>query len=80
MELEAMLRNRLSKRTRHIEVHHLWLQQRVDRGEVTVEKVAGDKNPADLFTKYLAVDKIANCSKKLGSHKKDGRHALAPKE
>ena len=44
----------LSKRTRHIAVHHLWIQERVESGDVVVKKVAGEKNPADVATKYLA--------------------------
>ena len=43
----------LSKRTRHIAVHHLWIQERVESGDIQVKKVAGEKNPADIATKYL---------------------------
>ena len=43
----------LSKRTRHIAVHYLWIQERVESGDLRVEKVAGEKNPADIATKYL---------------------------
>ena len=44
----------LSKRSRHIAVHHLWIQERVESGDIRVEKVAGEKSPADIATKYLA--------------------------
>ena len=44
----------LSKRTRHIAVHHLWIQERVESGDVVIRKVAGEKNPADVATTYLA--------------------------
>ena len=40
-------------RTRHIEVHYLWVQEKVRNGEVILHKVKGTVNPADLFTKYL---------------------------
>ena len=43
----------LSKRTRHIAVHYLWLQERVEAGEVAVNKIAGEKNPADIGTKHV---------------------------
>ena len=43
----------LSKRTRHVAVHYLWVQERVERGDVVVRKVAGERNPADCGTKYL---------------------------
>ena len=44
----------LSKRTRHIAVHYLWLQERVEAGDLEVEKVAGEKKPADIGTKFLS--------------------------
>ena len=44
----------LSKRTRHIAVHYLWLQERVEAGDLEVKKVAGEKNPADIGTKFLS--------------------------
>ena len=44
----------LSKRTRHIAVHYLWLQERVEAGDLEVKKVAGEKNPADIGTQFLS--------------------------
>ena len=38
---------------RHVECHSLWLQQRLRRKELELRKVAGEENPADLFTKHL---------------------------
>ena len=46
----------LSKRTRHIAVHYLWLQERVEAGELVVNKIAGEKNPADIGTKHVTKD------------------------
>ena len=43
---------------RHIEVSELWLQQAVKRKRVTLKKVPGKDNPADLMTKYLAKHEI----------------------
>ena len=31
----------------HIEVHQLWLQDRVSRGDIRIRKVDGNHNPAD---------------------------------
>ena len=39
---------------RHVDVHLLWLQQKVANGVFTVCKVDGKVNPADLLTKYLS--------------------------
>ena len=38
---------------KHLEIRDLWLQREVGLGKVTVNKVAGTRNPADLMTKFL---------------------------
>ena len=40
-------------RMRHVEVGHLWIQQAVKSGRISVKKVLGTENIADLMTKYL---------------------------
>ena len=37
--------------TRHLSVRHLWVQDKVKRKEITLEKQDGKKNVADLGTK-----------------------------
>ena len=44
---------------RHIEIRDLWLQQEVAQGSVIVEKVPGERDPADLRTKILSIPQIA---------------------
>ena len=44
---------------RHLECTSLWIQQRIRHGELEVRKVAGEENPADLYTKHFeSKDKI----------------------
>ena len=38
---------------RHLECTSLWIQQRIRHGELEVRKIAGEVNPADLYTKHL---------------------------
>ena len=38
---------------RHIEVHQLWLQEKVNNQVIEVMKVKGEENVADALTKYL---------------------------
>ena len=45
---------------RHLEIRDLWLQEEVDKGRLVVDKVRGDKNPADLMTKVLNVDEVVD--------------------
>ena len=40
-------------KTRHIDVHYLWVQERVRSGDLVLQKVKGTENPADLLTKHL---------------------------
>ena len=37
----------------HIEVGELWIQDAVKRGMLTVKKVKGGDNPADILTKHV---------------------------
>ena len=41
-------------RLRHLDAHSLWIQDAVRSGRLTVRKVKGEDNVADLFTKHLA--------------------------
>ena len=43
-------------KTRHIQVHFLWVQEKVRDGDFALLKVRGTSNPADLLTKHLAKD------------------------
>ena len=45
-------------RVRHIEVSELWIQDAVKNKVLTVNKVRGEDNPADILTKYIDQGKI----------------------
>ena len=47
------MRRGLGAKLRHIQVRHLWLQQRVKLGHLKVATVRGIDNPADCLTKAL---------------------------
>ncbi len=40
-------------RVRHVEVRELWVQERVRRGELSINKVRGEDNVADGLTKHV---------------------------
>jgi hypothetical protein len=71
-------RKGLSSRTRHVAVHYLWLQDKTANGEITVSKVWGEQNYADLLTKYLPRDKMAAFCDHIGLTALQGRSPLAP--
>ena len=45
---------------RHLELRHLWLQREANGGQIAVGKVLGTENPADLLTKFLSKQDIAD--------------------
>ena len=63
---------------RHIEVNQLWLQEKVYKGEIIVEKVSTDENLADALTKPLTSDGIIKHVEGLGYEMRQDRHRLAP--
>ena len=67
-----------NKRTRHIAVCMLWLQQKVDEGEVEIQKVPGHRNPADLGTKHLAAADMSRHMETIGLEQVGHRHELMP--
>ena len=52
-------------RMRHIEVRELWLQEEGRKGLVTVAKVSGKENPADLMTKFLGKAEVIDRLKRM---------------
>ncbi len=66
-------------RLRHLDTHSLWIQQAVRCGKITVRKVKGEDNVADLFTKHLASrDRINYLMGLLGCAFVSGRPEAAP--
>ena len=66
-----------SGKIRHIEVHQLWLQEKVARGEMQVEKVLGTKNPADALTKYVTGNQLREHNRRVDLEYLKGRHTEA---
>ena len=64
---------------RHIATHSLWVQQAIRSGRFTLHKVAGEVNPADVFTKHMASrEKLAQLMRLFGCRFPDGRASSAP--
>ena len=64
---------------RHLECTSLWIQQRIRHGELEVRKIAGECNPADLYTKHLeSKAKIEQLVSLFGGEFRGGRAASAP--
>ena len=39
---------------RHVRVGMLWIQERVEEGELGVRKVCGEHNPSDIMTQQVS--------------------------
>ena len=63
---------------RHIGVQYLWLQERVRDGSMSVKKVLGHDNPADLMTKHLAAQDIDRHAESLSLERYLDRASTAP--
>ncbi len=64
---------------RHVRVQYLWVQSKVQSGEMAVGKINGRDNPADLMTKNLAIADVQRHLETLCIEVLDDRAAIAPK-
>ena len=64
-------------RVRHLHTPCLWLQQAVASAQVTLEKVLGTINPADLGTKVLSQEPILRILAQCGFKHLSGTSKLA---
>ena len=60
-------------RTRHIDVGMLWVQQRQRQGDLSVQKINGKLNPADILTKAVPAEIMHKHLKTMGFEARDGR-------
>ena len=65
-------------RVRHVEVHQLWVQEKVSKGEIVIHKVKGEDNIADILTKFVDREKIDKAIKSAGLERRGGRHDIMP--
>ncbi len=55
-----------TKNTKHIEIHHEFMKDRVVTGDLEFEHIPGKSNPADIFTKALHYIKFAQFRSDIG--------------
>ena len=63
---------------RHLDTRELWIQERVARGDIMIEKVRGEDNVADGLTKHVDKQKMDQFMSECGFEKRSGRHELSP--
>ena len=65
-------------KVRHLHTADLWVQERVRNGDVTLLKVLGSDNPADIFTKYVDAATMNKALDFMNVHFMSGRPECAP--
>ena len=65
-------------KVRHIEVNQLWIQDRVNSGEIEVRKVAGASNIADALTKHAEHDMLRKHVEGVRLQVSNSRHDIMP--
>ena len=63
---------------RHLETNQLWIQDRIHKGDIVLEKVPGKENIADSLTKYADGESTAVHREGCKLEYKQERHILAP--
>ena len=63
---------------RHVEVHQLWIQDKVHSKEICFEKVGGGSNLADGLTKIVDGKDLAIHDDGIGLENRTERHTEAP--
>ena len=53
-------------RTKHIQVRYHFIRSVLEDGVLVLEKIPGSKNPADMLTKSVTIDKLKLCSASVG--------------
>nr|GEU38202.1 retrovirus-related Pol polyprotein from transposon TNT 1-94 [Tanacetum cinerariifolium] len=53
--------NKFHSKTKHIEVRHYFVRDIVEKGEVIVDRIYTNDNPADMLTKVLTPTKFKHC-------------------
>ena len=77
---KGMANRRGLGKVRHIAVNQLWIQDRVARGDLAIEKVNGKENVADILTKHVNAEDIRVHLHKTGQAITQGRHSIAPED
>ena len=59
----------ISKKSKHIELRHLWIQDILSEGVMSLEKVRTHHNPSDVLTKFVQSSALGNHLPKLNLFK-----------
>ena len=75
---KSIASRRGAAKVRHLDTRELWIQERVARGDIWIQKVRGEDNVADGLTKHVDRQKMDQYMKECGFVRRSGRHELSP--
>ena len=53
-------------RTKHIQVWHHFIKSALEDGVLALEKIQGNRNPVDMLTKMVTIEKLELCATSVG--------------
>ena len=65
-------------KVKHLETRTLRAQDKIDEGKVVVKKIGGDRNVADILTKYFSSPRLRSILGEVPVAEVEGRHSLVP--
>ena len=74
----GICRRRGLGKVRHLHTADLWIQDKIRTKDVTLSKVLGTANPADILTKHVDRQRLERHLRTLGIREEHGRPDLAP--
>ena len=74
----GICRRRGLGKIRHLDVTDLWCQEQVRLGTVSLHKVLGTENPADIMTKYIDAATLNKMLGLMNLRRMEGRAECAP--
>jgi hypothetical protein len=74
----GICRRRGLGKIRHLDVTDLWCQEKARSGEVSLHKVLGTENPADVMTKYVDAKTLNKMVGLMNMRYLEGRSEIAP--
>ena len=77
---KGMANRRGLGKVRHIAVNQLWIQDRIAKGDLEINKINGKENLADALTKHVNAEDIRIHLFKTGQSIQAGRHEIAPED
>ena len=69
----GVVQRRGNGKLRHVRVGDLWIQEKIEEGELGIQKVKGEENPADALTKNVTGERLEGLTVMSSQEFREGR-------